>query len=325
MASIKDVASRAGVGVGTVSRFLNGTGYLSEEAKERINRAISELNYTPNELARNLFKKRTGIVAILVPDLSHPFFCEFTKYCEIELYKNNYKTMVCNTIEESNREKDYIEMLNRHMVDGIITGVHSLDMREYLNLSYPILALDRYIGDKIPIVGSDHQKGGMIAAQTFLNCGCRHVIQVRTSAKVPTSAHDRHTALRNYLELHGILVHTVELEWNHFDFPYFARTAAEILDHYPDMDGMFGSDFAAAAVLKEALNRGIKIPQDLKIIAYDGTYITDMIHPTLTVIVQPIELLAKSSVENILRMIAGQPPAQPQLILDVALKPGETT
>lgn len=325
MASIKDVASRAGVGVGTVSRFLNGTGYVSEEAGEKITRAISDLNYTPNELARNLFKKRTGIVAILVPDLSHPFFCEFTKYCEIELYKNHYKTMVCNTIQESDREKDYIDMLNRHIVDGIITGVHSLDMKEYLNLQYPILALDRYIGEKIPVIGSDHQMGGMMAARTFLQKGCRHVVQVRTSMKVPTPAHDRHTALQNYLSLNDVQVDTVELEWNHFDFPYFAGTAKKILDQFPDMDGMFGSDFAAIAVLKEAMSRGYHIPQDLKIIAYDGTYIVDTVYPSLTVVAQPIEQLAKCSVESILQMIAGQLPAQNRILFDVSLREGQTT
>ena len=325
MASIKDVANKAGVGVGTVSRYLNETGYVSDEAREKITKAISELNYTPNELARNLFKKRTGIVAILIPDLSHPFFCEFTKYCEIELYKHHYKTMVCNTIQESDREKDYIDMLNRHIVDGIITGVHSLDMKEYLNLQHPILALDRYIGDSIPIVGSNHQKGGMMAAQTFLQKGCRHVVQVRTSMKVPTPAHDRHTALHNYLSLNGVQVDTVELAWNHFDFPYFAETAARILDQYPDMDGMFGSDFAAIAVLREAMSRGYQIPRDIKIIAYDGTYITDTVYPSLTVIAQPIEQLAKCSVESILQMIAGQPLSQNRLIFDVSLKPGQTT
>ncbi len=282
------------------------------------------MNYTPNELARNLFKKRTGIVAILVPDLSHPFFCEFTKYCEIELYKNGYKTMVCNTIQESNRERDYIDMLNRHMVDGIITGVHSLDMQEYLNLNHPILALDRYIGDKIPLISSDHQKGGMMAAELFLQRGCRHVVQVRTYAMVPTPAHDRHTSLQTYLTLHGVRVDTIELEWNHFDFPYFARIAAEIFDKYPDMDGMFGSDFAAIAVLKEAQKRNVKIPEELKIIAYDGTYITDAISPALTVIVQPIELLARHSVEYILRMIAGYPIDHKRLTLDVSLKMGNT-
>ena len=74
MASIRDVAQKAGVGVGTVSRVINGSGYVAEKTREKIENAIHELEYTPNELARNLFKNRTGIIGVLVPDMDHPFF-----------------------------------------------------------------------------------------------------------------------------------------------------------------------------------------------------------------------------------------------------------
>jgi len=79
MASIKDVARRANVGVGTVSRALNGTGYVSEETRKRVEAAAKELNYIPNELARNLFRKRTGIIGVVIPDLDNPFFQDSQK------------------------------------------------------------------------------------------------------------------------------------------------------------------------------------------------------------------------------------------------------
>ena len=79
MASIRDVAQKAGVGVGTVSRVINGSGYVAEDTRKKIESAIRELEYTPNELARNLFKNRTGIIGVLVPDLDHPFFFRFCK------------------------------------------------------------------------------------------------------------------------------------------------------------------------------------------------------------------------------------------------------
>ena len=90
MAGIKDVAKRAGVGVGTVSRMLNDSGYVAEETREKIEVAMRELNYTPNELARNLYHKRSGIIAVLVPNVSNPFFTEFValnkKYTGYEFY-----------------------------------------------------------------------------------------------------------------------------------------------------------------------------------------------------------------------------------------------
>ena len=113
MATIKDVARRAGVGIATVSRMLNGTGYVSADARKRIEEAIEALNYIPNERARNLPKKRAGIVGVIIPDLQMPFYASFIRQVEIDLHEYGYKTMVCNTVEISSREKEYVDMLER--------------------------------------------------------------------------------------------------------------------------------------------------------------------------------------------------------------------
>ena len=116
LASIKEVAQKAGVGVGTVSRVLNSTGYVSDETRIKVETAMKELNYIPNELARNLLSKKSGIVAIIIPKISHPFFAEVVLYAEAELMKKGYKTMICSTYSKRNYEKEYINMLNRHIV-----------------------------------------------------------------------------------------------------------------------------------------------------------------------------------------------------------------
>ena len=111
MASIRDVARRAGVGVGTVSRVINGNGYVSADTKKKIEKAIEELEYTPNELARNLFRNKTGIVGILVPDVDHPFFSSYVRQTEAALYEVGYKTLISSTIGVSNREEEFLDML----------------------------------------------------------------------------------------------------------------------------------------------------------------------------------------------------------------------
>jgi len=156
MATIRDVAKQAGVGVGTVSRALNGTGHVSPETKKKIEDAASKLGYTPNELARNLFRNRTGIIGLIVPDLHHSFFSCFAKYVEMELYKQGYKTMICNSIGISDREKEYLDMLERNMVDGIITAAHSLDGEEYLKQKKILERADSIEGtnkDKAKVLG----------------------------------------------------------------------------------------------------------------------------------------------------------------------------
>ena len=87
MATIKDVAKHADVGIATVSRMINGTGYVSESSRKRIEEAIRELNFIPNERARNLSRKKSGIIGVIIPDFQTPFYASFIRQVEIELYR----------------------------------------------------------------------------------------------------------------------------------------------------------------------------------------------------------------------------------------------
>jgi len=323
--SIRDVAKKANVGSTTVSRVLNDTGYVSDETKSKVVKAMKELNYTPNELARNLFRTKTGIIAVLVPDVAHPFFSEFVKYVEIELYEAGFKTMICNTIKVHNCELEYLDMLNRHIVDGIITGVHSLGIEEYLKINKPIVALDRYLGDNIPIVGVNHKLGGEMAAKKLIECGCKCVVQFQGSLAVKSPSHDRHTSFRRVMEENNILVYTYELEWNRFDNSYFKKVVHHMFEIHPETDGVFGSDLLAIGYFKEAVKQNKKIPEDIKIVAYDGTYVTEIVSPSITSIVQPIDQLAKESTKLICDLINGKKYKNKRVILDVELREGETT
>lgn len=325
MAGIRDVARRANVGATTVSRFLNDSGYVSEEARKKIESAIAELNYTPNELARNLFHKKTGIVAVLVPDIAHPFFGQFVKNVERKLYERGYKTMICNTANEKNSEMEYIDMLNRHIVDGIITGVHTLKVEEYLEIQKPIVALDRYLDDNIPVVGVDHYRGGQLAAECLIACGCKNVLQFQGARSVMTPSHERHIAFERVMRESGAKVYTSELEWNRFEESYFQSAVREAFSDYPEIDGVFGTDLLAITSIKELIRMGKRVPEDVKIVAYDGTYVTDMAIPSITAIVQPSELLAAESVRLLLNRIEGIPNLEKRVVLDVKLLIGETT
>jgi len=330
MAGIKDVAKLAGVGVGTVSRALNKTGYVSEETKEKIDRAMAELQYKPNELARNLYHKKTGIIAVLVPDIAYSFFSDLVRAIESDLYEYGFKTMVCSTFKTQNYEREYIDMLDRHMVDGIITGVHSLDIEDYLKTDKPVVSFDRYLGKNIPVVGVNHWKGGTMAAERLIEAGCTHVVQFQGSKAVNSPSHDRHTAFVRRMEDAKIPVVTYELDWNRFDVDYFKQVAEEVFLGNPEIDGAFGADLMAIAYMKAALTRGKRIPEDLKIVAYDGTLLTTNIYPEVTAIVQPIEILSKKCTELIVKKIEGDSNVKEglkdiRIMVDVFLREGGTT
>lgn len=325
MAGIRDVAKKANVSISTVSLVLNNNGYVSKETREKVMQAMEELHYVPNELARNLYRNKTNIVGLILPDIEHPFFGAFAKYAEMELYNRGYKTMLCSTFREENGEKEYIDMLKRQMMDGIIMGAHSLETQAYQGVEKPIVGLDRYINEEIPIVMSDHAKGGYMAAMELINGGCREVLQLIGDRIVNTPSHERHIIFEKVMKEHGISVSSYQMQWNKWDFEVFEKMAREIFDTYPHVDGIFGADLIAIAALREAMRRKIQVPGQLKIVAYDGTSVTRMGAMNITSVKQDIEKLAQTAVEVLMDRIDGKKLREKQYILDLELVRGETT
>ena len=324
MASIKEVARKANVGVGTVSRVLNSTGYVSDETRKKVEEAMKELNYIPNELARNLSKK-SGIVAIIIPKISHPFFAEIVLYAEAELMKKGYKTMICSTYSEQNYEKEYLNMLNRHIVDGIIAGSHMLDLEEYQNVRGPIVAVDRFLGENIPIISTNHKIGGRLAAEELLRNGCRCVLQIQGARVVDSPSHERHYEFERYMKKHGVTVYSYEMDWNDFDYGQYDAMAEQLMDKFPDVDGIFAVDMVAIACIRQLLKRKKKIPRDVKIVAYDGTYVAKVGVMNLTVVQQPIEELANRAVHVLINMIQGKEYRNKKIFYEPTLLLGDTT
>lgn len=324
MATIRDVAKQAGVGVGTVSRALNGTGHVSPETKEKIQKAAEELGYTPNELARNLFRNRTGIVGVIVPDLHHTFFSCFAKHIEMELYKQGYKTMICNSIGISDREKDYLDMLERNMVDGIITAAHSLDGEEYLKQKKPIVSLDRDFGSQIPLIGSDHAMGGRMAAELLIQNGCKKILQI-SGVSPHIAANERHIAFQQIVEGHNLELLNMIMDWNVFEWETYYEEIFKYLNNHPDIDGVFSGDMGAIVCMNWALQHGIKIPEQLKIVGFDATDITRMTYPVLTAVKQDILLLAKLCVNTLIDLIEEKKHIPHRQILNVEMQYGGTT
>lgn len=325
MASIRDVAKRAGVGVGTVSRVLNNSGYVAADTKGKIEKAMKELDYTPNELARNLFQKRSGIIAVLVPDIAHPVFAELVRCIEKELYKIGFKTMVCSTVGEQNYESEYLDMLKRHIVDGVITGVHSLDIDEYLNTDLPIVSFDRFLGSDIPVVSANHWNGGLLAAEEMIRAGATSVVHFYGAKIVNSPSRDRHDSFEQKMKEAGIDVFSCELSWNRFEAVYFNNVVREVFYRHPEANGVFGTDLLAMAYMKIAMEEGKEVPGDLKVIAYDGTMPTTISYPTLTAIVQPFDKLAKECTRLLMKRIDGIDIENKRVIVEVSLRKGKTT
>lgn len=325
MPNIKDVAAEAGVSVTTVSRVMNNRGYISEQTRQKVYDAMDRLNYHPNELAQNLFKQKTNLIGLILPDISINFYAEETKYIEEELYKRGYKLMLCNAYSSSVREKEYINMLLRNKVDGIIIGSHTLEIEDYGKLNLPIVALDRWLSEDIPVVSADHIQGGRLAAQHLIDSGCKNIIQFAGYNKVKLPANNRHSEFTKVMIENNINSKTIEMKLNSFTYEENLEYVNYVFDNYKDIDGVFATDNMVIVVIKEALKRGIKIPQDLKVVGYDGTNNAKMFNPTLTTIKQPIKEICNCAVEKLIKLINGETVEDIYTRFPVELIQGETT
>lgn len=324
MAGIRDVAAYAGVGVGTVSRALNKTGYVSEETRKKIDEAVKALNYQPNELARNLYRNRSGIIGVIVPDLENPFFAKFMKYTEMELYRYGYRAVVCNTVEISNRVEEMIHLTEKNVLDGLIVGVDPPDEKTLRRLKKPVVSMDRNWGEMVPVITSDSKKGGRLIAERIMASGCRNILMIEGRTYIRQPFEERGEGVKQILREHGISVVSAEIEWNVLSYEYYAQVVEKYLDLFDDVDAVYAGDLLAVACMAVAEKRGIRIPEELKIIGYDGLDIGKFVNPPLTTVKQNIPQMAKCCVDTIMHLLDGDTGIEMKQICDVELIKGGT-
>ncbi|MFU8692756.1 LacI family DNA-binding transcriptional regulator (plasmid) [Rossellomorea sp. FS2] len=325
MVSIKDVAERANVAKSTVSLVINNNGYVSEQTREKVEKAMRELKYVPNQLAKNLSSRKSNLIGIVMPDILHPFFSTFIKHVEKELYEKGYMTMVCGSVGRNHVEKEYIEWLNRSTMDGIIMGAHSLDISHYVGTDRPIVSLDRFLNERIPMVSSNHHQAAELTIERLESSGCTHAVQFVGSRKYNLGSDTYVDHCKRMFEEKGYRLDFFEMDSNTFTLEQYMKAASTAMDKYKGADAFIGSDLVISQCLKIAMEKGIRVPDDLKLIAFDGTYVTRITSPVITAIVQPIEKLASLATDALIDQINGKPIREHHMILDVYIQEGETT
>ena len=323
--TIKDVAKRAGVSVTTVSRALNHHDYISDATMQKINHAMVELNYSPNQVARNLFHSKTQTIGLVIPSISCPFFGEMTQLIEQKLYDIGYHVLLCTTDGDHARESDIFDILRQHRMDGIIIGSPSLPDSEYSRVGIPIVAFDTLMTSASVSIAANHRLGGQMAADILLKSGCRRFLQIVGNPEAKTGATERHPVFLERAMAAGYPCVSIPVQSNFFDKTQYERIVERIFADYPDTDGFFATDLFAAEIVKCALRRGLSVPEDIQVVAYDGTYVSTITHPVLTTIRQPFEDLAQKVIESMAGLIDGKP-VEKRIILDnLQILPGGTT
>lgn len=323
-----DVAKRAGVSVATVSRVLNNRGYLSDVTRARVQQAIDDLDYRPNQVARSLLSKRTGTVGLIVPTVALPFFGEIAVGVENALAQRGFHLQLCNSLGHADREREQLNLLLGNRVDGIISGAHNDQLPEYSEIRQPVVTIDRELASHIPNVRSRNEHGGVLATELLLERGARR------PALLTSRSHSRNLRERGYrsvLATAGIEPIVLTADFNDTE-PERTRAVWAGLDA-AGADAVFATDdLLAARALEWAYQAGLSVPEEFRVIGFDGTEAVRQALPGLTTVAQPIAEIATTAVNLLLDQLAarerGETPTTdlvPPVELDVTLRLGRTT
>ncbi len=302
MATIKDVAREAGVGVGTVSRALSNNGSVHPETKRRIDEIAAKLGFVPNQQARNLKKRSSGCLALIVPTIFHPFFAKVALYFENEIHSLGYRMVVVSSQDNRTKEKMMIEMIKQQRVDGIIFVTHY--DHDKLDPSLPIVSIDRHLGAGIPYVTSNNYEVSRLVVERLIATGAKNVACICGDPIVESETTYRYKAYIDVMNEHGLPIRLLKKPIEHGQELEIMR---EFFRLFPEADGIFaGSDMLAIVAYYLAIQMGKKVPEELQIIGFDGVLDVWVLQPRLTVVQQNIPEMAKAAVGLLMKRIRGE-------------------
>lgn len=305
MPTIKDVAEYAKVSVATVSRIMNNRGAISEKTRKKVNKAMKDLDYHPNEMARALQNKKSHILGLIVPYIDYSFFSRLTEAIEEACYERGYKLLLCKSGESDGKERELVSMLQSNKVDGILVCSRVGDASAYADYDLPVVSIDREIPG-VPSVTSDNYKGGILAAQTLLDAGCRHLLLYGFMLPEYMPANLRYQGFRDECIRRNVKWNEIFSKVNDYKLlKTLPKELEEILTSHTNIDGIFvNSDDVAARVVVGCQGLGLKVPDNFRMIGFDGLNISEIFD--LTTIEQPIRQMGEYSVDLLIKKIEGK-------------------
>ena len=294
--TMKDVAAEAGVALGTVSKVFNGIP-VGESYRLKVEQAAKKLGYQVNNYARAMRTNRTNTIAIIMPMIVHPFFSKLTECIIRELNANNYNAYIAVTDRNPQAEARCIRMVSQNKADGIIALTYNPDFKNIGNI--PFISIDRSFSGSFPCVTSDNYSGGQIAAAKLHELGCRKLLYARTGSPIPGETDKRGYGFENWCQVHSLTYDVINAGSENETMVEIVRQ--KILDGEFDYDGIFCStDMLLTLIRKELIRHGIRVPEDVQMIGFDGVpdlFTNDLICSS---IVQPVEQIARVAVNTIL-------------------------
>ncbi|WP_328416128.1 LacI family transcriptional regulator [Micromonospora sp. NBC_00389] len=299
MATLSDVARRAGVSPATASRVINGSSKpVTDELRERVLAAVAELQYVPNAHAQLLARSHRSAVGVIVHDVSDPYFAEITRGLQRVATDRGRLLMICNSYRDPDRELEYVELLRGHQVAALIlagSGYHDDAFTRQLNEK---LAAYEATGGRVAVIGRhehsgdavmpDNRAGGYLAGRELCDLGHR-AIGVVAGPRILTTTTDRLAGFRQALAEQDRDLPERRIRYAEFDRDGGAEATARLLDADPELTAIVAlNDSMAIGALATLRARSMAVPQRVSVVGFDDMPIARDVTPALTTVRLPL-------------------------------------
>jgi len=316
--TIREVATRAGVSVGTVSNVLSGAVPVSKQLRDRVLRVIQEMNYQPNHLARSLKIRHTKMIGMVVRDITDPISARMLRGAEDAAWLQNYLLVTLNSDQQWERERQIVTALRTHRVDGILLTVSAGPCHEHIravrDAGIPTVCLERDIpGLGLDCVVAGHSEGARDCVKHLVSLGHRDIGWI--SAMDDETAQERFEGYRHGLQDAG-------LEFDHT----LAAPAAQLLARHPRPTAILTADARLATTLLHTLDqRGLRCPQDVAVATFDDSWFSDAFRPRLTAVAQPSYAMGFQAMELLIQRIHDPARRRTRVVVETSLEIRESS
>lgn len=325
MATIKDISRETGLSVGTVSRVFNNRGYISQDARDKVDEAVKKLNYKPNAIARSLSQSTSKLIGVIVPHIAHPFFSALLGSIEEAAGRYGYSLLLFKTDGNTERESLMIDKCTEYRVSGLILCSGRFSDTRLEKHEFPVVALERMPDQADFSIQCDNAKGGRLAAEHLISRKAKHLLMVSGIQGKLMPADSRGQAFEAACKEAGVECVSMPYDEKLYAKLDYKELIEQALTAYPETDGIFASsDVIAAQALQVCAARGIKVPGQMRIVGFDDTIIATSTTPTLTTIHQPIKEMAEMAVAALIGFSEGRS-ARGSTVMDVELIEREST
>jgi LacI family transcriptional regulator, galactose operon repressor len=307
VATVGDVAKKAGVSVSTAARVLSGSGYASEQTRRLVLEAAKDLGYVPNQVARSLRTRRTRLVGLLVGDVENSFYSVIAKNVESVAKDAGYHVVLCNSDDDPTVELEYLKLLEGIRVDALIvtpTSKNRRSLAQLLEKGIVIVQVDRRVdGVQADAILVDNESGAASAVTHLIEAG-HSQIGILTGELDVTTARHRLSGYERALKEHGLRPRDALIKTGSFHREHAIEDATDLIRARPAPTAIFAANNILAEAVLIALGReGLRMPRDVSVVAFDDVEWMSMVDPPVTAVRQPAADMARSAAELLFRRL----------------------